>query len=39
MQRSVQLNCGRDVDIDRMIIHDDNPNQGFLLVEVEAGHR
>ena len=24
-----QLSCGH-VDIDRMIIHDDNPNQGFF---------
>ena len=26
----MQLSCGH-VDIDRMIIHDDNPNQGFFV--------
>ena len=25
----MQLSCGH-VDIDRMIIHDDNPNQGYF---------
>ena len=29
MQGRVQLGCGH-VDIDRLIIHGDNPNQGFL---------
>ena len=32
----MQLSCGH-VDIDRMIIHDDNPNQGFLSFFIWGG--
>ena len=36
--RGMQLNCG-PVDIDRMINHDDNPNQGFFFFLVGGGGR
>ena len=29
VQERIQLSCGY-VDIDRMIAHDDNPNQGYF---------
>ena len=46
MQGRLQLSCGY-VDDDRMIIHDDNPNQGYFLaagsgvqgrVQLSCGH-
>ena len=36
MQGRLQLSCGH-VDNDRMIIHDDNPNQGYVLAAGVVG--